>query len=98
MKARLLFDRRVVVDAQSFIELVAWDLAKPLAGSRHHYKYRLAFVVAGRCVVRYDNETGKGDHWHFGNDESPYTFTTVDRLVADFFNDVRRWRSENRNP
>lgn len=98
MKARLLFDRRVVVDEQSFAELVAWYLPKPVAGSRHHFKYRLAFVVKERCVVRYDNEAGKGDHRHFGDDESLYAFRSVDRLVEDFLDDVRRWRNENRNP
>ncbi len=97
MKARLLFDRRVVVDEESFAELVAWALPLPLGASRHRFKYRLAFVVSGRCVLRYDNEAGKGDHRHFGSREKPYAFSTVDRLVADFFEDVRRWRDENRN-
>jgi hypothetical protein len=98
MKARLLFDRRVVVDEHAFAELVAWRLAKPLPGSRHRFTYRLAFVVARRCVVRYDNETGKGDHRHFDEKETVYVFSTVDRLVADFLEDVTRWRNENRNP
>lgn len=49
-------------------------------------------------MVRYDNEAGKGDHRHFDNDESAYVFRTVDRLVADFLDDVTRWRNENRNP
>lgn len=98
MKARLLIDRRVVVDKVSVAELTAWALPSPLPGSPHRFKYRLAFVVSGRCVVRYDNEAGKGDHRHFGDDESLYAFATVDRLVADFFSDVKRWRNENRNP
>ena len=98
MKPRLLFDRRVVVDEQSFAELVAWVLPKPAVGSRHRIKYRLAFVVKDRCVVRYDNEAGKGDHRHFGNDELPYAFRSVDRLLEDFLDDVKRWRHENRNP
>ena len=97
MKARLLFDRRVVIDERSFVELVAWLLPKPLRGGQHDFKYRLAFVVEGRAVVRYDNESGKGDHRHFGGSESPYAFSTIDALVSDFFNDVTRWRNENRN-
>jgi len=24
----------------------------------HDYKYALAYVVAGQCVIRYDNEAG----------------------------------------
>jgi hypothetical protein len=49
-------------------------------------------VVAGRCVLRYDNEPSKGDHRHWGETESPYKFTTPERLIADFWNDVDNWR------
>ena len=27
--------------------------------------------VDGECVLRFDNETGKGDHRHFGGKEVP---------------------------
>jgi hypothetical protein len=30
--------------------------------SGHEFKYSLAYVVEGECVLRYDNEAGKGDH------------------------------------
>ena len=29
-------------------------------------KYSLAYVVEGECVLRYDNEAGKGDHIRLG--------------------------------
>ena len=61
------------------------------AGSTHRYKYRLAFVVTGECVLRYDNEVGKGDHVHSGGKERAYVFVDPDRLVADFIADVRGW-------
>jgi hypothetical protein len=48
--------------------------------------------------VRYDNETGKGDHRHFGEKESAYAFKTPEKLVADFERDIARWNRENRNP
>lgn len=97
MKARLLFDQRVVVAENAFAELVLWEVPSPVRGSSHTYKYRLAFVVNVQCVLRYDNETGKGDHRHAGDLEAPYPFTTPDQLVADFFSDIERWRNENRN-
>jgi hypothetical protein len=43
-------------------------------------------------VVRYDNETGKGDHRHVGDREEPYRFVSVERLVEDFLGDVARAR------
>ncbi len=42
------------------------------------------------CVVRYDNETGKGDHRHYGNSEEPYSFELLDKLIADFRYDCTR--------
>lgn len=97
MKAQPLFNRRIRITEESFVELVAWKLPHPAPGSIHGYKYRLAFVVDGVCVLRYDNEAGKGDHRHFDDTEIPYAFTDIDRLVADFFNDVMRWRDERSN-
>jgi hypothetical protein len=47
---------------------------------------------AGRRVVSYDNERAKGDHRHLGDLEEPYTFTTVEQMVADFLADVRKAR------
>jgi hypothetical protein len=64
----------------------------------HRFKYRLAYVVLGECVLRYDNELGKGDHRHFDGKESLYVFTTPEQLVTDFQNDIARWNHENRNP
>ncbi|CAH1073305.1 toxin-antitoxin system TumE family protein [Candidatus Nitrotoga sp. 1052] len=97
MNARELFNRRVAVTEQAFAELVLWEVPEPLSGSKHRYKYRLAFVVAGKCVLRYDNESGKGDHKHVSGKEVKYSFVSADKLVTDFFEDVKRWRDENSN-
>lgn len=96
MKASRLFTRRVIVCANAFADLVLWKLSQPILGSTHSYKYRLAFVVSGVCVLRYDNEAGKSDHKHIGDAQAPYTFTTPMQLVVDFWDDVKRWQDENR--
>ncbi len=62
MKAKLLFKRRVALTEDSFADLLIWEVPKPVLGSEHGYKYGLAFVQNGICVLRYDNEAGKGDH------------------------------------
>jgi hypothetical protein len=87
----LLHERRVIAE-DAFVELVVWQAPSPVPGSAHGFKYRLAFVVNGVCVLRYDNEAGKGDHKHLGQQEAPYTFTTPAQLLTDFWNDVDRWR------
>lgn len=97
MKAVELVNTRVAYSEWAFAELVLWRLPSPLEGSSHRFKYRLAYVVRGKCVLRYDNEVGKGDHRHFGGRERAYTFTTPERLIADFQKDIARWNDENRD-
>ncbi len=91
MRAIPLIAERVALDEESFVELVVWQLPAPQPGSSHRYKYRLAYVVRGECVVRYDNEAGKGDHRHFGADEASYTFRDVESMQVDFWEDVAKW-------
>lgn len=73
------------------IEMVVWELDSPLAGSSHRFKYRLfcGSLETGECLVRYDNERGKGDHMHAHGLEQPYAFTDLEGLFADFEKDVR---------
>ncbi|BBO89450.1 hypothetical protein DSCOOX_26300 [Desulfosarcina ovata subsp. ovata] len=98
MKAVKLIHTRIIYSESAFAELILWRLPKQLIGSSHGFKYRLAYVVRGECVLRYDNETGKGDHRHFGGKERAYVFTTPEQLVVDFQHDIERWNHENRNP
>ena len=56
----------------------------------HGLKYSLFYGRDGQRIVGYDNESGKGDHWHYRDREEPYAFTDVDTLVADFPADVAR--------
>ena len=94
MRAELLFKEHVELSATEFVELVAWKVDPPVRASAHFYKYRLAFISDGRCILRYDNEAGKGDHRHFGEREVPYEFVSVRQLRFDFWNDVVTWREK----
>ena len=90
MKAKALIDTRIVFAENAFAELVLWRLPQALTGSTHRFTYRLAYVVVGECVIRYDNEAGKGDHRHIRNRESSYVFVDVETLLADFQRDIRK--------
>jgi hypothetical protein len=92
MPADLLIDDRYILDETSFVELVVWRLERPLRGSQHPLKYRLAYVEDGICVIRYDNEAGKGDHRHASGKERPYAFSDLDTLLTDFWAEVDTWR------
>ena len=95
MRAVLLIRRRVVLALDAFVDVVVWRVPQPIPPSVHHFKYRLAYIVAGECVLRYDNERNKGDHRHVGTVEAPYAFSTPDQLMADFNADIVRWNDEN---
>ena len=97
VKATELLRRKIVYSKSSFAELVLWRVPEPLAGSSHPVKYRLAYVVDGECVLRFDNEAGKGDHRHVGAKEGNYSFSTPEKLVAAFQREIARWNNENRN-
>ena len=92
-KAQLLHRSKLVYPDGAIREMIIWRIPEPTAERPHSLKYRLYYGDAtGVCLVRYDNEMGKGDHKHLGGQEIPYTFTTVERLVADFQNDIDNCR------
>src|SRR6476660_312384 len=94
MKADLILKRRQRVSDTAFLDLVVWRVPAPVRGSQHDFKYRLALISHGVCVLRYANKAGKGDHKHtFGGSEEPYVFTDPETLVKDFLADVEAWRT-----
>ena len=97
MKAIPIVRERISYADDAFAEIVVWQVPSPLPGSKHLYKYRLAFVVEGECVLRFDNEAGKGDHRHLRGKEYDYTFRSIEKVLLDFNAEVLRLKSENRN-
>lgn len=92
MRAVLVLKERLALDEDRFVDMTIWRLPAPAPGSGHEFKYRLAFVVNETCVLRFDNEAGKGDHLHVNEREVPYRFTTLVQLVDDFWQAVNDWR------
>jgi hypothetical protein len=87
--ATLLFQSRFIYADGAIREMVLWKLPQPSPERPHGFKYRLHYQSAdGDSVVRYDNETGKGDHCHVGGHEEAYQFRSVETLVADFLRNI----------
>lgn len=94
MEAKQLF-RYKGVQGDLTIEMALWQLPIRTIDRLHGFKYRLYCGRRGECVVRYDNETGKGDHRHYGDLEEPYGFESLEKLISDFRSDCARlagWR------
>ena len=94
MKAKRIFYDRMDYPDGAILEMTIWEVSQPVPGSAHALKYSLFYGYPGRRLVGYDNERGKGDHRHVEGREEPYTFTTPEKLVADFLADVENLRGD----
>jgi hypothetical protein len=92
MKAERLFYQRIDYDDGAIVEMLLWRVPSPVPPSTHGLKYSLFYGRPGIRQVGYDNERGKGDHRHYLDVEKSYTFSTVEKLIADFWSDVRALR------
>lgn len=91
-KAVLLLRERVVLDDTVFAERVVWRVPLPLRGSAHDLTYRLALVADRVCVLRDDDEAGKGDPRHtVVGAQEPYRFENAQALVAEFWKVADAW-------
>ena len=96
LRATKVLDRKLK-RGDLMVQLVIWQLSRTTPDRPHGLKYRLWCGRAGESVVRYDNETGKGDHRHDASGEQPYAFVSHEQLIEDFAADVERltgWRFE----
>jgi len=90
-----VLDEKIVRDDGSIVELVIWQLPRATPDRPQALKYRLYFGRGGKCLVRYDNETGKGDHRHVRGKEMVYRFVSLAKLRRDFEADMRRYGGED---
>lgn len=94
MIAELVIADKVVFDDGAIQEIVVWRVPTPVPPSSHGFKYRLFYGFAGRRLVGYDNERGKGDHRHIEDLEEAYRFRGWEALIDDFMGDVAQIRSK----
>jgi hypothetical protein len=94
MDATLVYAKKEFYPSGLIVEAVIWQLPEPTTDRPHGLKYRLCCGRGGDCIVRYDNETGKGDHVHYGDTEHPYRSTSLGQLVRDFYADIERLTGE----
>ena len=94
MEAVLLYRDKYIYRDGAIREMVIWQLAEQDSNHPHRLKYRLFYGYPGNCLVRYDNERGKGDHRHYDDREEAYEWVSVTQLVADFKADIEKLRGE----
>jgi hypothetical protein len=89
-QAMLLQNRRLDLANGMIIQIRIWKLPRQTDERPHGLKYSLFYGRKGERIIGYDNEAGKGDHRHYQDREEPYAFVTMEQLVADFWNDVKK--------
>jgi Family of unknown function (DUF6516) len=94
MSARPLIFLKRRNDDGTIIDIKIWQLLETTRERPHGLKYSLFYGRAGERIIGYDNETGKGDHRHYGPCEEHYAFESMERLMDDFFADVAKERGE----
>ena len=94
-KATLLLHEKVVLADGAIVELIIWRLPRATPDRRHGLKYRLYFGRGGKCLVRYDNESGKGDYRHVKGREESHRFVSVAKLRRDFEADMRTFGGDD---
>ena len=93
MAARLLYREKYIYADGAIREMVLWQLPQKTPDRPHGLKYRLYYGLGdGTGLVRFDNESGKGDHKHVGSQEENYHFNDVETLVADFLAEIEKAR------
>lgn len=94
MEAELLFKDKYVYKDGAIREMILWRLPAHDPERSHGLKYRLYYGYPGQCLVRYDNERGKGDHRHYIDDNGieREERVSVQQLVGDFSADIEKLR------
>jgi hypothetical protein len=89
-----LFHATATLPDSSIVEMTIWQLATATPERLHGLKYSLYYGRAGKRLVGYDNERGKGDHKHLAGRELQYRFVSAEQLVADFLSDIESARRD----
>lgn len=92
MSAKLITKDKKYFPDGSFMEIIIWLVKPNVRASHHEYKYRMAYIENNVCVIRYDNEAGKGDHKHINSVEIATKFISISQLYDDFIADIQTYR------
>jgi len=90
MKAVLILHDKYTRPNGNVVEMKIWKV--PVTKNKPRgYKYSLVYIAKGERVIGYDNAEGKGDHKHFKGREELYEFKTIDKVIDDFFRDIKEF-------
>ena len=97
MKAKQLIKDKSTDEEGDLTEFIVWEVPRSEKYAEG-VRYRFAFIRKGEKTpaVLYDNHHPKGHHKHIGSKQYDYDFYSIDKLMDDFLNDVKRAKRETR--
>ena len=85
LKAKLIRRQKITTSKKLLRDVTIWKLPQS-ERFPEGIKYRLALIelTEEKVLLLYDNHWPKGHHIHIQEQEAPYLFTSVSKLLRDF--------------
>lgn len=94
MKAKLIFQHKIIYSDGAIVEVRAWSVAKT-SRTPEGIKYSFVYIDPnGSRLLGYDNAHGKGHHRHEGKKEQEFPFVSLEDMVMHFAKEVQDLRRE----
>ena len=78
----LPYRERIVLSERDFIEM---NIEQTKSG----LKFSLVLIRDNKRLVCFDNHEGRKPHKHIKKKVYPYEFETVDKLIEDFYEEIK---------
>ena len=86
--AESIFHDKKILDSNHLMEIKIWKVKK----DKHNpegFHYSLVLIKNNKRILGYDNHEKKGHHKHIYDKELKYNFKTIDKLIKDFYEDLK---------
>lgn len=94
MSSELVFHDKKVLDRNHLMEIRIWKVKKDKYNPEG-FHYSLVLIKNNKRILGYDNHERKGHHKHVHDKEIKYNFKSIDKLIEDFNEDLKRMVSKN---
>ena len=92
--SELVFYDKKVLDYEHLMEIKIWKVKKDKYNPEG-FHYSLVLIKNNKRILGYDNHERKGHHKHSYDKELPYNFEDIDKLISDFYSDLKEMVGKN---
>ena len=92
--SKLVFRDKKVLDNEHLLEIGIWKVNKDKYNPEG-FHYSLVLIKNNKRILGYDNHERKGHHKHTYDKELKYEFESVEKLLKDFYEDLKEMVGKN---